>query len=175
MTREIKVIVMSTLLLLWSSSNPEIFAQCNWGYSLADQSCNDPEVNTPCDNVTIANCTRGAFSAPCTGTFALAAWVACAGSGCEHCISCVKVYEILSSGLEIPIASIDSRGSAHGACDNTTTCQQSTTVGLTANTRYAIYVCKTSCPTHLDIGCSDQCGANCTAKGCLGIGTASCP
>lgn len=150
-------------------------AQCNWSFTRGDATCDDSEMNVSCNAVSIGNCVSGTFSAPCTGTYTLAAFVACAGAGCEYCISCVKLYEVTSGGLELLVATLDSRGSANGACDNTTNCQQTTSVSLTSNLRYKLYVCKTSCPTSLDIGCGERCSATCTAKGCLGIGTGICP
>ncbi len=133
---------------------------CNYAKSWSDRDCSN-DVNCPPSGTT--GCSHYDFTAGCTGTYALRAWTACTTANCEHCQSCVVIYD-------------DTFELAH-CVSNGATCSANCTVNLIQGHPYRAVVCLSVNP-NLGENCSESCGAawsDCLAWGCIRYGTTTCP
>ena len=143
------VLMLSMSTVLWAQGEvPD--APCI-GQTVTGTDTGCESANCPNDN----SCTTYTFTAACTGTYYFDAWTTCTHGGCYECRSCATVYKV--SG--------DYIGNCHSLnCSlPAKQCYYTCTVQLEQGTQYNLVVCLEHCP---DSDC-DQCGADCTAHGCL--------
>lgn len=124
--------------------------------------------NDSCDVDLTANCTRLEFTAKCDGNYDLYASVTSCGTSCGKCYSCVNVFEI-SDNTEVWIANCHTNHCYINDCE--TPCNSS--VDLSANVTYVLYVCKLFCPDYEGVEDCEDCDASCVAVGCLSYGFTS--
>jgi hypothetical protein len=108
-------------------------------------------------------CTSYNFTAACTGTYFIDAWVTdcTTNSSCKNCGSCVNIYK---SG--------EWRANCHtSACPNGCEykCDGQSGVNLLAGTQYTMTVCLIQCGG----GECSTCGQGCVAHGCVRYGQAA--
>ena len=140
--------------------SPDCFDAQSW----YDKGCSN-DVSCPPSGWT--GCSSFGFTAGCTGTYVLTAWVGCTSANCEHCQSCVVIYDDATA-----IAHCVSGGDPNNLCS--ATCS----VSLTQSHPYRAVVCLSRNPNLPQEDCSANCGAtwsNCLAWGCIRYSTTACP
>jgi hypothetical protein len=134
---------------------------CSDAQSWNDKGCSN---ETSCPPSGTTGCTSYNFTAGCTGTYIFTAWTACTSANCEHCQSCVVIYD-------------DTFELAHCVSGSQTPCSSNCTVSLTQGHPYRAAVCLSVNP-NLGENCSESCGAAwsyCEAWGCIRYSVTACP
>lgn len=128
----------------------------------SDIVCSD---ETDCDFTT--GCTSQSFHVDCGGTYQFSAWVACGGTNCGHCASCVSIYTD-PPGIT-PVDVVSTLDDCPGSCNKLTT-----TTALSPGD-YIMYVCLIACTEEDAQACCDE-NNECKAYGCLQWGASTgCP
>lgn len=137
---------------------------CEQCWTLQDPTCE----GTACPTAYTGAVTLD-FTAPCTDTYKFACKIwGCTSGLCSYCAACTKVVEVPNVGPEIFIAECLAIGDDDGNCEGSTCAPAATSISLTQNHNYRLYVRKGNC--------TEKCGnCNCKVEGRVFHPQAACP
>jgi hypothetical protein len=153
------VALVTVSTVLWAQGEQP---DCSETRTFTDKGCS---AETGCPP-TGGGCTGYDFTPACSGNYILDVWTTCGGTFCQHCMSCVTVWDGFTQ-----LAACTSDSCQYSDCNH-----QCGGVSLTSGHTYTVKVCLSRCPGS-DADCT-ACGAEasrCEAWGCLRLGrTAPC-
>jgi hypothetical protein len=142
-----------------SALGQTILSGCSQCVCVADGSCDSD--NSSCNGGDYG-CEVKVFTASCSGSYKLSYSLDCSGSTCAACFACVYLRDSVGSLIASSIChSSCSSGDCIDSC--------ATSVTLTQNAEYKLYVCKRICFG----GSCDSC-TTCVARGYVWKSWANC-